>query len=613
MSIIWRLIRAQLKKRIASLVIVFLIVAAISSTPYAFSFLGKWLIDEALQVTGPPKPKPGSEVTEGDSSIAIEWKAKTADEKLRLLKIFFIVSIGLHVVVTGLSALSELIKSRMNNQMVYELRTAVHEKVESMDMGFFAREQVGQFMTRIMDDAGGIPGNLTQLAINFFTQIAMLILGATLLFRLNPRMALFALAALPFYAVICFIFLPRIKRNAEELRIRGAAFNGFVIERLSNVATIKNYAQEDRELNAFSTTLDDNMKLNRSQQNLNLGFGTLTTIVTSLGTLAALLFGFLNIRSGSMQLGEVMAFYQVTAQLFVPISALVGLTTVIQTLQVLGFRVYSVLDTPSKLEHIPDTVELPEIKGDLGFDHVSLRYEEDGPFAVEEINLAIPSGTTVCIVGPTGCGKSTLLGLLSRLYDPTEGTIILDGVDIRSIPINELRHTIGNVLHECQVFTGSIGENIAYGVPDASQEDIERVARIVGFHDFISNQEKGYETQLGRGGITLGAEELVKLGIVRALVMKPSVLTIDDTYSAIEEDVERQIRMEVRGALASKTILIATSRLSICEDADMVVVMQEGKLVQIGTHEELLATPGLYRRMYMRQMGMEELDSALSA
>jgi ATP-binding cassette subfamily B protein len=280
---------------------------------------------------------------------------------------------------------------------------------------------------------------------------------------------------------------------------------------------------------------------------------------------------------------------------------------------VLGFRVYSVLDTPSKLEHVSDTVDLPEIKGDLAFQHVSLRYEEGGPFAVEDVNLAIPSGTNVCIVGPTGCGKSTLLGLLSRLYDPTEGTIILDGVDIRRIPINELRHTIGHVLHECQMFTGTMAENISYGAPEASQEEVERVARIVGFHDFISSQEKGYEAQLGRGGVTLGAEELVKLGIARALVMKPSVLTIDDTYSAIEEDVEKQIRKAVTGALGSKTILIATSRLSICEDADMVVVMQNGKVSQIGAHEELLATPGMYRRMYMRQMGMEELDAALSS
>ncbi len=618
MNIVWRLIRTQLKQRIGYLIIVFLIVAAISASPYAFSFLGKWLVDEALQVTGPPKAKVSSDSSEtaksdGDAGVSIEWKARTTDEKLRLLKIFFIVSISIHLVVTGLSALSEQIKSRMNNRMVYDLRTSVHEKIESMDMGFFAREQVGQFMTRIMDDAGGIPANLTQLAINFCTQIAMLILGATLLFRLNSRMALFALAALPFYAVICFIFLPKIRRNAEELRVRGAAFNGFVVERLSNVATIKNYAQEDRELNAFGTTLDDNMKLNRSQQNLNLGFGTLTTIVTSLGTLAALFFGFLNIRAGRMQLGQVMAFYQVTAQLFVPISALVGLTTVAQTLQVLGFRVFSVLDTPATMEDAPDATQVPSFKGDIEFQDVSLRYEEDGPFAVEDVNLSIPEGTSVCIVGPTGCGKSTLLILLSRLYDPTEGVISLDGADIQRIPIKDLRHAVAHVLHETQIFTGTIAENISYGAPDASPMEIQHAASVVGLHDFIQSQDKGYETQMGRGGITLNPDQLVKLSMARALVMKPSVLTVDDTYSAIEEDVEKQIRKAVRESLAEKTILIATSRLSICEDADLVVVMREGKAVQVGKHEELLAAPGLYRRMYMRQMGLDQLEAALES
>jgi len=616
MNLIWRLMQTQLKKRIGYLVVVFLIVTIISAAPYAFSFLGKWLVDSALQVTGPPKPK----VTSGDSqaagaggsSMSIEWKAKTTGEKLRLLKIFLVISLSIHVFVTGLSAISEVIKSRMNNQMVYELRSEVHEKVESMDTQFFAREQVGQFMSRIMDDAGGIPGNLTQLAINLFTQIAMLILGSVLLFRLNPKMALFALAALPFYAVTCFIFLPKLRKNSEELRIRGASFNGFVIERLTNVSTIKNYAQEDRELANFSATLDDNMKLNRSQQNLSLGFDTLTTIITAMGTLAVLFFGFLGIKAGKMQLGQVMAFYQVTAQLFVPISALVGLSTVAQTLKVLGVRVYSVLDTPARLADAPDAVELTDIKGDLEFQNVSLQYEEGGPFAIEGINFAIPAGTNVCIVGPTGCGKSTLLVLLSRLYDPTSGAINLDGVDIRKIPVSKLRRTIGHVLHDCQIFTGSIAENISYGAPESSQEEIESIAHIVGLHDFIMSQEKNYETQLGRGGVTLNTEQLVKMGIARALVLKPSVLTVDDTYSSIEEAVEEEIRKSVMGVLGSKTILIATSRLSICEDADMVVVMQNGKIVQTGAHAELLAVTGLYRRMYMRQMGMEELDAASS-
>jgi ATP-binding cassette subfamily B protein len=167
------------------------------------------------------------------------------------------------------------------------------------------------------------------------------------------------------------------------------------------------------------------------------------------------------------------------------------------------------------------------------------------------------------------------------------------------------------VLHETQVFSGTIADNISYGAPDADIKDIQNAARAVGLHDFIQDQDKGYKTQLGRGGITLDPEQLVKLSMARALVMKPSVLTVDDTHSAIEEDVERQIRKAVREFLAEKTILIATSRLSICEDADLVIVMQGGKVIQIGAHEELLAEPGLYRRMYMRQMGLDELEALL--
>ena len=620
MKLIWRLIKTQLKRHLVVLFILFMIVAAVSATPYAFSFLGKWLIDEVLQVTGPPKakeapaPSPASEeplqASESEKpSVALEWKAKTTEEKLRLLMIFLAASIGMHVVVTGLSALSELLKSRMNNQMIYNLRTSVHDKLTSMEMVFFAREQVGQLMTRVLDDVSGVPGNLTQLVINFCTQIVMLVLGASLLLKLNPQMTLIALGVLPFYAITCVIFLPRLKKNTEELRIRNAEFNGFAVERFSNVATIKNYAQEERELNTFGNLVDRNMGLSRRQNRLNLFFGTLTTIITGIGTLTVLFLGFLNIKSQRMQLGEALAFYQITGQLFVPISALVGLTTVTQTLQVLASRVYSVLDTPAMLVDAPDAVDLEKIKGEITFEGVSLRYEEGGPFAVSDVNLSIPAGKTVGIVGPTGCGKSTLLTLLSRLYEPTEGIIRLDGVDTRKMPIKTLRNAVGNVFHECQIFSGTFAENIAYGVPDATQEEIEEVAQLVELHDFIQNQPDGYETRLGRGGITLNAEQLVKLGVARALIIKPSVLTIDDTYSSIEEEVEERLRAAVKGVLDDKTILIATARLSICEDADMVVVMQAGKIAQIGTHEELLATPGLYRRMYMRQMGIEKLDT----
>ena len=613
MNVVWRLIRAQLGQRKGAMTTVFLLTALVAATPYAFSFLGKWLVDEALQVTGPPKPAPTQDTDQAKTgtatSLPIEWKAKTTAEKLRLLLVFLLASMGLHVAGTLLSGLSELLNSRTVHQIIYDLRTSLHAKLANLDMKSFGQEQIGQLMSRVLDDAGGIPGNLTHLVINFCTQFVMLLLGLYLLVRLNPAMTLIALATLPFYALVCVIFLPQMKTNTEDIRQKGAELNGFVIERLSNVLTIKNYAQEAREVVNFGNRTDDNIALARRQHRLSLTFSTLTTLISGAGTLGVLAYGFLNIREGKMQLGEVLAFYQVTAQLFVPIGALVGTASVAQAIQVLGERVYGILDTPQALSEAPDAIDPQEMKGDIRFDHVTLQYEEGGPFAVRDVNLSIPAGKTVCIVGPTGAGKSTLLLLLTRLYDPTEGEIALDGVDIRKIPLQVLRRSIGNVPQECQVFTGTVAENIAYGDPDASQDEIEAVARLVGFEEFVQRLPKGYQTELGRGGTTLGPVERAALSLARAMVTDPVALAVDNVFAVVEEDVEERLRSAIRTKLVNHTVLIATSRLSVCEDADVVVVMRNGEIQQVGTHQELLASPGTYRRMYMRQMGMEAVDA----
>ena len=599
MKLVMRLIREQLSPHAGALVTRFLIAALVAATPYAFSFLGKWLVDEALQVSGAPKANA--------VGVTVQWKAKSQEEKLRLLGVFLVASLGIHAAATALSTLSEFLNSRMTNRMAYELRSGVYEKIERLDMAVFSREQVGQLMTRVMDDAGAIPGNLANLVINSATQLAMLVLGLYLLTRLNVKMTFVALAALPFYAVTCIAFLPRLKDNTERIRERGALFNGHVIERLANVLTVKNYAQENREAALFAEKLGENQTLGRSQHHLNLGFSTLTTLITAIGTLSVLAFGFLNIKANRMQLGEVLAFYQVTAQLFVPIAALVSMATVAQTLQVLAFRVYSIMDTPSTVKPPEDRVQLDEIRGDISFEHVSLRYQEGGPFALQDVSVTIPAGSTACIVGPTGCGKSSLLTLLNRLYEWEEGAIRLDGVDVRQLPVTQLRRAIGNVLHDCPVFTGTLAENIAYGAPDASRADVEAAAKQVELHDAATALPGGYDTSLGSGGTALNAELLTKLALARALLTRPAVLTVDDTYATIEEHVEARLRSAIREALRGRTILIATSRLSICEDADMVIVMSNGRVEQVGSHSELLSVPGIYRRMYMRQVGMEDV------
>ncbi len=613
MRLLLRLIRDALKGHVKGVATMLVIALIVSATPYAFAMLGRWLVDDVLQVSRKTvaqaqqedevRPEAGAAAEEADLP-----EAMSTPEKLRLLVVFLMVSMGIHVVVTGMSGGSELVNARTVHRMIFRFRTRVHRKLSGMDMATFSREQVGQLMTRALEDVGGMPGNITHLLVGFCTQIAMLGLGLVLLLRMNPTMTLVALGALPFYGLTCFLFLPRIRRNTEQMRTRAAALNGFVVERLSNVTTIKNYAQEGRESADFARRVDENLRLTRRQQRLNLYFNSLTTLITGVATLTVLALGFINIRNGSMQLGTVLAFHSVTAQLFVPIGALVGMTTVAQTLQVLGTRLYSVLDAPSLVVEAEDPEQPDALRGDVLFQNASLRYQEGGLFAVSGVYLSIPAGSTVCIVGPTGCGKSTVLALLTRLYDPTDGRVCIDGVDIRRMPVTGLRRAVGNVLRDCQVFSGTLAENIAYGRQDATPEEIEKVARAFGLHDFAAGLPKGYRTRVGRGGVELDAEMLARLGFARAALTHPAILTIDDTYSTVEEDVERSLRAGVRQVLAGKTVLVATSRLTTCTDADMVVVMERGGIVEKGTHTQLMATPGVYRRMYQRQMGIDLSD-----
>ncbi|NLF33146.1 MAG: ABC transporter ATP-binding protein, partial [Planctomycetes bacterium] len=245
------------------------------------------------------------------------------------------------------------------------------------------------------------------------------------------------------------------------------------------------------------------------------------------------------------------------------------------------------------------------VRGAIGFRNVSLQYVEGGPSAVRGVTLDIPPGKVVCLVGPTGSGKSTLLSLVTRLYDPTGGEILLDGIPLRSLRLRPLRRAIGNILHDCDVFTGTIAENLRFGEPRAAQADLEQAARQAGLDEFIRSLPKAYDTPVGRQGLALSDEQRVRLAVARALVTRPAVLTIDDTFSALEHTVAEQLGGAIRSALADRTVLIATSRLSICEAADLVVVMQRGSVADVGTHAELLARPGLYRRMYTRQTGRE--------
>ena len=583
MKSLLRLIRMVVPGHRAALFFAVVSALLISATPYAFSFLGKWLVDDVLSV--------GARIGTGHSEA----------EKIVLLFRFFLISIAFHTAGTAFAVLSEYLNQRSVHKMTYELRSSVFEKVSSADLVSDTREPPGQLMTRVMDDTGAIPGNVTHIIINTITQIAMLALGVVLLIRLNAALTIYVAVALPFYAVLCILFLPAIRKNTGEIRVRWASLMAFAVERLINIITVKNYAREQAETAEFDKRVQTSLNLNRRQHKLTLVFGSLSALVTAFATIAVLAIGFLKIKSGAMQLGEVMAFYQVTAQLFVPISALVGMTVISQTVRVYAERVFQILDATSKLT---DGENAPSRRGDIEFENVSLRFAENGPFALSDLSLVIERGKTTALVGPTGCGKSTVILLLTRMLDPDQGVIRVGGVDLRTMAIVEHRRSVGNVFFDSALFGGTLAENIAFGSESISHAEIAEACRVVDLTAFVSSLPKGLETELGAGGVQVEGEELVKLNLARAIVTKPKILTVDDTFSQVREETERRLRDAIRTALPDITMVIATSRLSIAETCDRIYVLRKGTAVENGTHATLMSQPGLYRRLYSSQMGL---------
>ena len=377
-------------------------------------------------------------------------------------------------------------------------------------------------------------------------------------------------------------------------------------ERLSAHELIQSYGQEKTESTHFSSQAKQVMDASIRGSTYSITFNQLSAFLNKIGNTLIYCAGCYYFVKGSMGYGDVVAFCAYATQILGPV---VRFTTVANQVVQVGVsvdRINEVLDREPAITEAPDAVPVETLKGDIKVDGVTFKYD-DGTPALEDVHLSFKAGMHLALVGPAGSGRSTMAMLVRRFYEPGDGNIQVDGTDIKQYQLKDYPNAIAMALPESAIFDDTIRANLCYGKPDAAEERMIEVSKAVGLHSFVEGLADGYDTRLGTGGLKLSPTQLVQLAVARAVVMEPAILTVDDTYSTIEEDVEKRLRAAVRTALQDRTIIIATSRLSICEDADLVVTMQNGKVIQVGTHEGLLSEVGLYRRMYMRQMGMEDL------
>jgi ATP-binding cassette subfamily B protein len=504
----------------------------------------------------------------------------------------------------GLTVIRRLIAGRVSVDVEFDLRELMYGHLQALELGFFDTQQTGQLMSRATVDLQGIRFFLGYGLI-FLTQNGLtLLLAGIAMFIINPLLAALALLPVPF-VVYGSARYNRLSRPAvQEVQQRIAELTAEAEEGISGIRITKAFAREDHMLGRFRRSVARVFDQNVYSTRLQAFYSPMLGFIPSLGLGVVLYVGGRKVIDGSLSLGDFTVFYTYLAMLMGPMRML-GLTLgMAQRAVASGNRMFEILDRRPLISSEPGAPPLPEGPGAVTFRDVSLSYAGAEP-SLTDINLDVPPGRTVALVGPTGAGKTSLVALIARLYDPTAGTVTVDGADIRSVDVASLRRSVAFVADESFLFSASVAENIAYARPDATHEEIEAAARRAQAHDFITNLPDGYDTLVGERGLTLSGGQRQRVAIARALIAEPRILILDDATSSVDARTEAAIKRGLREVMEGRTTFVVAHRMSTISLADEIVVMEAGQIVDRGQHAELLERCPLYAEI--AEFGCEDV------
>jgi len=496
----------------------------------------------------------------------------------------------------------------VSHRIGYELRNRLFAHYQSLDLAFFQHNKVGDLVARSTNDLNAVrmmlgPGisNLVNTAIAF-----VLTMGAMAF--LDGRLTLLAGAFLPIMTVVFMLLGRRIERSFRRVQDRFGDLSSAAQENFSGIRVVKAYVQEDHEIAAFARQSEGYLESSMRYIRLTAGLWPAMGLVAGLSLAVVLWVGGNDVIDGRLSLGQFVQFTSYLGQLAWPMIALGWSFNLFQQGDASLKRVREVVERPPAIAERarPVPAPRPRMAGAIEFQGVEVSYE--GQTVLRDVNLRIPAGATVAIVGPTGAGKTTLLSLLPRIVDPTRGRVLIDGVDVRDWPLETLRRDIGLVQQENFLFSVPLGENVAYGVEDATPEEIMAAATVAQLTRDVTDFPQGFDTTVGERGVTLSGGQKQRTAIARAVMKRPRILMLDDALSAVDTRTEEQILRGLRGIMAERTALIVSHRVSTVRDADTIVVLDGGRIVERGTHTQLVARGGVYAAMYRRQLLSEELD-----
>ena len=532
-----------------------------------------------------------------DNALPLLTNEATVELGKSRLLVLSVEIVGLTIIVGTLYFVQRYVNTYFSQKVVYDIRNDVFAALQNQSFAFYDNVHTGQLLAKVTTDIDRIRGFLGwQLT---FLINSMFLLAAALysMFVMDLRLTMLLLLLMPLLFLTFYYFGKKIRPLFQQMREQYGNLTSVLHENIAGIRVVRAFAREDFERRRFKSENDKYFETTLASVRVRAFFIPIIALLIGLGTVIIFWYGGSEAISGTLTIGALVAFNAYLAMLVMPMRFLGFFVSGYHLSMAAGDRVFGVMDAELEIKEKPNAIALPTLQGDVRFENVSFSYEKDQQI-LRSINLEAKSGETVALLGATGSGKSTIIRLIPRFYDVTSGKITVDSYDVRDVKLRSLRKQIGIVSQETFLFTLSIKENIAYGKPKATIDEIIEAAKTARAHEFISAFPNGYDTRVGERGVTLSGGQQQRIAIARALLSNPKILILDDSTSSVDVETEYEIQRALQALLKNRTTFVITQRVSTIRSANKIVVLENGEVAEEGTHETLMAKKGAYYRIY---------------